>query len=85
MVELVRLASEADHLDGEEVRVPGVACHRAPEDVDRQPVIQPLDDAKETELQLQVMLTKGESIKGNPRKGMLGNYFERKVILKVAE
>ena len=47
--------------------------------------IQPLDDAKETELQLQVMLTKGESIKGNPRKGMLGNYFERKVILKVVE
>jgi len=47
--------------------------------------IQPLDDAKDAELQLQVMLTKGESIKGNPRKGMLGNYFERKVILKVAE
>ena len=47
--------------------------------------IQPLDDAKDAELQLQVMLTKGESIKGNPRKGMLGNYFERKVILKVVE
>jgi len=47
--------------------------------------IQPLDDAKEAELQLQVMLTKGESIKGNPKKGMLGNYFERKVILKVVE
>ena len=47
--------------------------------------IQPLDDAKEAELQLQVMLTKGESIKGNPRQGMLGNYFERKVVLKVVE
>ncbi|MEW5807454.1 MAG: hypothetical protein AB1756_08935 [Acidobacteriota bacterium] len=47
--------------------------------------IQPLDDAKDAELQLQVMLTKGESIKGNAKEGMLGNYFERKVALKVYE
>lgn len=45
--------------------------------------IQPLSNAKDAELQLQVMLTKGESTKGNALKGMLGNYFERKVILKV--
>jgi len=47
--------------------------------------IQPLDDAKNAELQLQVMLTRGESIKGNPKKGMEGNYFERKVKLVVVE
>lgn len=45
--------------------------------------IQPLADAKNTELQLQVMLTKGESVKGNAQEGMLGNYFERKVKLIV--
>ncbi len=43
--------------------------------------VQPLDDAKNTELQLQVMLTKGESVKGNAQEGMLGNYFEKKVRL----
>lgn len=45
--------------------------------------IQPLSTAADAEMQLQVMLTKGESIKGNAQKGMLGNYFEKKVILKV--
>lgn len=45
--------------------------------------IQPLSNAKNGELQLQVMLTKGESVKGKVQEGMLGNYFEKKVILKV--
>ncbi len=45
--------------------------------------IQPLSNAKDAELQLQVMLTKGESVKGNAEEGMLGNYFEKKVFLKV--
>ena len=45
--------------------------------------IQPLSNAKDAEMQLQLMLTKGESVKGNAKEGMLGNYFERKVILKV--
>jgi hypothetical protein len=48
-------------------------------------IIQPLDDAAETEIQLQVMLTKGEAIKGSGKEGMIGNYFERKVRLKVYE
>lgn len=47
--------------------------------------VQPLDDAKDAELQLQVMLTKGESVKSDAKKGMLGNYFERKVKVKVVE
>ena len=45
--------------------------------------IQPLSNAADAEMQLQVMLTKGESIKGNAQEGMLGNYFERKVFLKI--
>jgi hypothetical protein len=47
--------------------------------------VMPLDDAAETEIQLQVMLTKGESIKGNAKEGMAGNYFERKVALRIHE
>ena len=47
--------------------------------------VQPLDDARDAELQLQVMLTKGESVKGDPKKGMLGNYFERSVKVKVID
>ncbi len=46
-------------------------------------IIQPMSNAKDTELQLQIMLTKGESIKGNAHEGMLANYFERKVFLKI--
>jgi len=34
-------------------------------------------------MQLQVMLTKGASVKGNAQEGMSGNYFERKVKLIV--
>jgi hypothetical protein len=45
--------------------------------------IQPLSKAEDAEIQLQVMLTKGESIKGNAQEGMLGNYFEKKVKLIV--
>ncbi len=45
--------------------------------------IQPLNNAKNAELQLQVMLTKGESVKGKPQEGLQGSYFERKVKLSV--
>lgn len=45
--------------------------------------IRPLDNAKDAEISLQVMLTKGESVKGNAQAGMAGSYFERKVKLKV--
>lgn len=43
------------------------------------------DSAQNSELVLQVMLTKGESVKGRPKEGMTGNYFERIVILKVID
>ncbi len=45
--------------------------------------IQPMVNAKDAEISLQVMLTRGESVKGNAQAGMTGNYFERKVKLKV--
>lgn len=45
----------------------------------------PLDDAQNSDLQLQVMLTKDESIKGKPKEGMTGNYFERTVRMKVID
>lgn len=45
--------------------------------------VQPHMYATNAELQLQVMMTAGESVKGNAKQGMIGNYFERKVILKV--
>jgi hypothetical protein len=46
-------------------------------------IIQALSNAQNAELQLQIMLTKDESVKGNAKEGMTGNYFERKVFLKV--
>lgn len=42
------------------------------------------DDAPQVaEIELQVMLTRGESVKGKPDRGMEANYFEQKVRLKV--
>ena len=41
------------------------------------------DDAAAAEVELQVMLTRGDSVKGDATKGMIGNYFERRVRLKV--
>ncbi|MDP2960015.1 MAG: hypothetical protein Q8N71_01205, partial [candidate division Zixibacteria bacterium] len=43
------------------------------------------DSAQDSEVTLQVMLTKGESVKGKPKEGMIGSYFERKVRLKVTD
>ncbi len=45
--------------------------------------IKPSSNAEDAEIQLQVMLTKGESVKGNAQEGMVGNYFEKKVLLIV--
>lgn len=47
--------------------------------------VRPTDAAQSGELALQVMLTKGDSVKGNTRAGMVGSYFERRVQLKVID
>lgn len=45
--------------------------------------IQPTESARDAELSLQVMLTKGEAAKYNAHEGITGSYFERKVKLQV--
>ena len=47
--------------------------------------IRPSDASQDAEIMLQVMLTKGESVKGKAKEGMIGSYFERKVRLKVKD
>lgn len=47
--------------------------------------IRPTDAAINAKLTLQVMLTKGESVKSKPKEGMVGNYFERIVEFKVQD
>jgi hypothetical protein len=47
--------------------------------------IRPGDAAGKGELELQVMLTGGEAVKGQGKEGMVGNYFTRKVLLEVVE
>jgi len=47
--------------------------------------IRPSDASQDAEIMLQVMLTKGESVKGKAKEGMIGSYFERKVKLKVKD
>jgi hypothetical protein len=47
--------------------------------------VRPTDAARDGEVALQVMLTMGESVKGSPKEGMVGNYYERKVMLRVKE
>jgi hypothetical protein len=45
--------------------------------------VRPGDDARDAEIELQVMLTRGEAVKGKPREGIIGSYFQREVRLKV--
>jgi hypothetical protein len=47
--------------------------------------VRPTDSAVDGSVALQIMLTKGESIKGKPKGGMQGSYFERTLYLKVIE
>lgn len=47
--------------------------------------IRPTDTARDAELELQVMLTSGESVKRKPKKGLRSNYLVRTVHLKVLE
>jgi hypothetical protein len=45
----------------------------------------PSDAARDAELELQVMLTAGEAVKGKGQEGLISNLFVRKVLLKVSE
>lgn len=47
--------------------------------------LRPTDAAQDASVVLQVMLTKGASVKGKAKEGLIGNYFERTVKLKIIE
>lgn len=47
--------------------------------------VRPLDAARDGVVTLQLMFTRGESVKGKAKEGMVGNYFERTVKLKVVD
>ncbi len=47
--------------------------------------VRPGDAARDTELELQVMLTTGESAKGNPDSWLLSNYLVRTLTLRVID
>ena len=47
--------------------------------------VRPTDAARDAELELQVMLTSGEAVKGKEREGLVSNYFVRRVLLRVLE
>ena len=47
--------------------------------------VRPSDAARDAELELQVMLTAGEAVKGRGQEGLISNLFVRKVLLKVSE
>lgn len=47
--------------------------------------VRPNDAARDTELELQVMLTAGESVKAKAKEGLVSNYLVRRVLLRVRE
>lgn len=47
--------------------------------------VRPTDAARDAEIELQVMVTKGESVKGKAKEGLIANYFKYKVKLEVIE
>lgn len=47
--------------------------------------VRPMDAARNAALELQVMLTKGESVKGKAKEGLVSNYFVRIVNFKVID
>lgn len=47
--------------------------------------VRPTDAAGDADIQLQVMLTRGKSVKGAARKGLVSNYFMREVKLRVVD
>ncbi|MBI4486355.1 MAG: hypothetical protein HY655_10125 [Acidobacteria bacterium] len=47
--------------------------------------VRPTDAAREAELELQVMLTAGEAVKGSATQGLISNLAVRKISLKVLE
>ena len=47
--------------------------------------VRPTGAAKDAEVEWQILMTSGEAVKGDAKQGLVQNYFERKVRLKVEE
>jgi len=47
--------------------------------------VRPSDAARDSELELQVMVTSGESVKGKAKEGLVANYLVRRVLLRVRD
>ncbi len=47
--------------------------------------VRPTGAAKNAEVEWQILMTGGEAVKGDAKRGLVQNYFERKVRLKVEE
>jgi hypothetical protein len=47
--------------------------------------LRPTDAARDAEIELQVMLTAGEAVKGKGQEGLVSNFFVRNVVLRVLE
>ena len=78
---------------GWEVNLP-MACRLVGDKLDSYPgakgtilplSVRPTDAASDATITLQVMLTSGKTVKGKANEGMVGNYFERILHLKVEE
>jgi hypothetical protein len=86
-------ASLSKFAAGWSVDVP-LACRLVGDKVDAYPgaavtslpmTVRPMEDAQNVDLDLHVMLTSGESVKGDASKGLLSNYLVRTVKLRVLE
>lgn len=47
--------------------------------------VRPSDAAREAALELQIMLTVGEAVKGKGQEGLISNLYTRRVLLRVTE
>ncbi len=47
--------------------------------------VRPTDAARDAELELQVMLTAGEAVKGKGKEGLVANYLVRRVLVRVID
>lgn len=89
----IKTSSLSKFAQGWEVNLP-MACRLVGDKLDSYPdakgtllpmTVRPTDAASDATITLQVMLTSGKSVKGKADEGMVGNYFERTVHLKVEE
>ena len=89
----INTSSLSKFAPGWEINLP-MACRLIGDNLDSYPgakgtmlpmTVRPTDAASDATVTLQVMLTSGKTVKGKAKEGMVGNYFERILHLKVEE